>query len=61
MKIKIEITDEKTGKAYEYNVELIADEESDDLDLHDAVEILSNELNDYMDGMKELEDLFKEK
>ena len=60
MKINIQITDEVNNKSYEYNAEITSDEESDTPDLHDAVEILSNELNDYMDGVSELEDLFKD-
>lgn len=60
MKIKIQSTDEVNNKYYEYNAEINSDEETDTPDLHDAVEILSNELNDYMDGVRKLEDLFKE-
>lgn len=59
LNVKLEISDASTGDKYIHQSEIEAGEPEFSVDLHDGVEILSNDLNDYMEGMYRLSDLFK--
>lgn len=59
LQVKLEFKDVASGKSYFHRSEIEVEDPDDSVDLHDGVEILANELNDYMDGMCELTDIFK--
>ena len=59
LQVKLEFKDAGTGESYIHQSEIEVEDSDDSVDLHDGVEILSNKLNDYMNGMCELTDLFK--